>query len=117
MFTRSQYVRRGLMVLATAVSVLYLVYRALFTLNLDGVYATYASVSLLTAEAYGCFLMLLYFFSIWEIIEPEAVPLLENRTVDVYIPTYNEECDLLRGTISAASNLLRRKLVYQCQMH
>ncbi|SMP66953.1 Glycosyltransferase, catalytic subunit of cellulose synthase and poly-beta-1,6-N-acetylglucosamine synthase [Neorhodopirellula lusitana] len=95
-------IRHTSIVTAVTATVIYLTYRGLFTLNLDGIYASAASISLFVAEVYGCFLMFLYFFQIWELVEPEPVPPLENRSVDVYIPTYNEDPDLLRGTISAA---------------
>jgi cellulose synthase/poly-beta-1,6-N-acetylglucosamine synthase-like glycosyltransferase len=98
-------VRRTSIVLAVAATTVYLTYRGLFTLNFDGIYASFASLSLFIAEIYGCFLMFLYFFQIWELVEPEPVPPLKDRTVDVYIPTYNEDPDLLRGTISAAAAL------------
>ena len=94
--------RQASIIAAVIATVTYLTYRGIFTLNLDGVYATFASLSLYIAEIYGCFLMFLYFFQIWELVEPEPVPPLANRSVDVYIPTYNEDPDLLRGTISAA---------------
>jgi cellulose synthase/poly-beta-1,6-N-acetylglucosamine synthase-like glycosyltransferase/tetratricopeptide (TPR) repeat protein len=97
--------RRCSILLAVAATIVYLTYRGLFTLNLDGIYASFASLSLYLAEIYGCFLMFLYFFQIWELVEPEPVPPLKDRTVDVYIPTYNEDPDLLRGTISAAAAL------------
>ncbi|QDV23257.1 Cellulose synthase catalytic subunit [UDP-forming] [Aureliella helgolandensis] len=92
------------MILAVIATFIYISYRA-FTLNLDGWYASFASISLYLAEIYGCGLMFLYFFQIWEIVEPEAVPPLDDRSVDVFIPTYNEDPELLRGTISAAISL------------
>lgn len=90
------------MILALIASVFYLTYRALFTLNLDGYFAASTSLSLFLAECYGCFLMSMYFFQIWVVKNPDPKPPLEGRTVDVFIPTYNEDPDLLRGTISAA---------------
>ena len=98
----NRLVRRTSIIAAILATIVYLSYRGLFTLNFDGIYAIVASVSLYIAEVYGCFLMFLYFFQIWELVEPEPVPPLEGRTVDVYIPTYNEDPELLRGTISAA---------------
>ncbi|KLU02992.1 Cellulose synthase catalytic subunit [Rhodopirellula islandica] len=98
----NRFIRRTSIIAAMLVSVVYLGFRGAFTLNFDSVYATSASLSLYVAELYGCLLMHLYFFQIWEIVEPEPVAPLKNRTVDVYIPTYNEDPSLLRGTISAA---------------
>lgn len=98
----NRFIRHASIISAVLVTMVYLIYRGLFTLNLDGIYASFASVSLYLAEIYGCFLMFLYFFQIWELVEPEPVPPLEGRTIDVFIPTYNEDPELLRGTISAA---------------
>lgn len=46
--------------------------------------------------------MFLYFFQIWNPTLPDPVPPLKDAKVDAYIPTYNEEPELLRGTIVAA---------------
>lgn len=81
---------------------IYLGYRGLYTLNFDSPFATLFSVTLYLAEVYGNILMFLYFFQIWNPVSPEPVPPLENAKVDAYIPTYNEEPELLRGTIEAA---------------
>jgi cellulose synthase/poly-beta-1,6-N-acetylglucosamine synthase-like glycosyltransferase/tetratricopeptide (TPR) repeat protein len=85
--------------------VVYLGYRAAFTLNLSTYYSSFASILLLSAEAWGCFLMALYFFQIWHLVEPEPVEAVEGFTVDVLIPTYNEDPDLLRGTIEGAKQM------------
>ncbi len=90
------------MIAALLATAFYLVYRAAFTLNLDGAYATFASLCLYAAECYGALLMSLYYFSIWKIVDPEPLEPLPDRTVDVYIPTFNEDPELLRGTIVAA---------------
>ncbi len=99
---KQQFVRRAAIIAAVLATIVYLGYRAVFTLNLSGLYAAFASTSLWCAELYGCFLMFVYFFQIWELSEPAKRPATPGRTVDVYIPTYNEPPDLLRGTISAA---------------
>ncbi len=90
------------MIAATVMTIVYLTYRGLYTLNLSGPYAVVASLVLYGAEAYGGMLMFLFFFQIWDVSNPEPVPPLAGRTVDVMIPTYNEDPTLLRGTISAA---------------
>ncbi|GAB5405470.1 MAG: hypothetical protein Aurels2KO_37010 [Aureliella sp.] len=95
-------VRRAAIIAAVLATVVYLGYRAIFTLNLSSFYATFASTTLWCAELYGCFLMFLYFFQIWHLDEPEERSATPGKSVDVYIPTYNEPPDLLRGTISAA---------------
>ncbi len=85
-----------------AICVVYLAYRLMFTLNLDTPAAATFSIMLYVAELYGNILMFLYFFQIWDLETPKPVPPIKNATVDVMIPTYNEELELLRGTIEAA---------------
>jgi cellulose synthase/poly-beta-1,6-N-acetylglucosamine synthase-like glycosyltransferase/predicted Zn-dependent protease len=94
--------RRIAMCLTVVTVVLYLGYRAWSTLNFAGPFAVLFSLILYTAELYGAGLLFLYFFNIWDLDEPVPVPPLPGRTVDVLIPTYNEDPELLRGTICAA---------------
>lgn len=91
--------------LTLAVCLGYLVYRAQYTLNLEGAYATFASLLLYGAEVFGCFSLLLFFLQVWDVREPAEEPILENRTVDVLVPTYNEDVQLLRATLQACVNL------------
>jgi cellulose synthase/poly-beta-1,6-N-acetylglucosamine synthase-like glycosyltransferase/tetratricopeptide (TPR) repeat protein len=95
-------VRKLLMVTAVLTTVIYLVFRVMFTLNLDGGYATFASMLLLFAEFSGGISLMLYFFQIWEIEDVPQLDPLEDVSVDVYIPTYNEDASLLRATVNAA---------------
>ena len=98
----SQFGRRLAMILAVVASVVYLTYRATYTLALGGWFEGAFSLTLYAAEVYGCGLMFLYFFQIWDLRDPAPVAPLPGRSVDIYIPTYNEDPDLLRGTIAAA---------------
>ena len=100
--TSKQTKRQAAMIVATIMTIVYLAYRGLFTLNLAGPYAMAASLALYAAECYGGLLLLLFFFQIWDVRNPAAQPPLPGRRVDVMIPTYNEDPDLLRGTITAA---------------
>ena len=90
------------MVIAVLTTVSYLVFRVMFTLNLDGSYATFASMLLLFAEFSGGISLMLYFFQIWEVENVPQLEPLEDVTVDVYIPTYNEDTSLLRATVNAS---------------
>ena len=83
----------------------YLVYRALFTLNLDGVYATVISFVLYGAELFGGVSLALYFMQVWDTSEEPELEPLEGVTIDVLVPTYNEDVDLLRGTLKACREL------------
>lgn len=90
------------MVFTICVCLIYLGYRGMYTLNYDSPFAAFFSITLYLAEIYGNMLMFLYFFQIWNPVLPEPVPPLKDAKVDAYIPTYNEEPELLRGTIEAA---------------
>ncbi len=97
-----EIVRQAFMIAALLATAFYLVYRAAFTFNMNGAYAIFASLCLYAAECYGALLMSLYYFSIWKTVDPEPVEAPPGRTVDVFIPTFNEDPELLRGTIVAA---------------
>ncbi len=97
--------RRTLMTACLFVVGFYLVYRALFTLNLEGTYATAVSLMLYGAELFGGVSLALYFLQVWDTTEPQEREPLEGVTIDVLVPTYNEDVDLLRGTLKACANL------------
>ncbi|MHB1036626.1 MAG: glycosyltransferase [Pirellulales bacterium] len=97
--------RHWMMFISTAMVLVYLTFRAAFTLNLSTGYATFASLLLYLGEAWGCFLMLLYFVQIWHPVEPKPCEPWEGKSVDVLIPTYNEDAHLLRGTIRASVDM------------
>jgi cellulose synthase/poly-beta-1,6-N-acetylglucosamine synthase-like glycosyltransferase len=103
--TPSTGMRKLLIVLASVICVSYLAYRAIYTLNLSGIYAPIASIALYVAELYGIFNLFLFFLQVWEVDEPPVQPVLEGRTVDVFVPTYNEDVSLLRATLEACVRL------------
>src|SRR5262245_11008349 len=85
----SPSLRKFLIVLASLVCVFYLAYRLFFTFNLTTPWAVTASITLFVAEAFGIANLLIFFVQVWEVDEPDPQPVLEGRTVDVYVPTYN----------------------------
>ena len=99
---QGQFHRRLAMCVATIMTVVYLGVRGLFTLNLSSPLAVGISLMLFVAECYGGVLLFFFFFQIWDVQNPAPMPARPGRTVDVLIPTYNEDPQLLRGTISAA---------------
>ena len=106
---------RKLCILFTAlITIAYLTYRGLYTLNLTTPYAIIISVLLYIAEIYGVMNMLLFFLQVWEVEEPPQQPVLENRTVEVFVPTYNEDPDLLRGTLQACVRMDYPHKTYLC---
>jgi cellulose synthase/poly-beta-1,6-N-acetylglucosamine synthase-like glycosyltransferase/Flp pilus assembly protein TadD len=97
----SQRKRQALMALCGLVTMAYLLYRGFYTLNYEGWYGTLASWLLYGAEIWGGVSLLLFFLQIWDTSEPADERPLEGVTVDVLVPTYNEEVSLLRGTLQA----------------
>ena len=93
--------RKAAILLIASICLFYLLYRGLFTLNLTTWYATSASLLLYVAEMYGVVVVLLFFLQVWDTREPPQQPVLMGRTVDVFVPTYNEDPDLLRTTLQA----------------
>ncbi len=99
-------IRKAVIFASSAVAILYLLYRGVFTLNLNTSYAVFASLFLYIGELYGVMNMLLYFVQVWDAYEPSQKPLLDGvRTVDIFVPTYNEDPDLLRMTLQACLHL------------
>src|SRR5579862_1782877 len=97
--------RKPAMLLAAVLACIYIIVRTAFTLNLTSHYAVFASILLLVGEAYGIFTMTLYFLQVWDVSEPPRQPVLPNRTVDVLVPTYNEDRQLLRATLQACMRM------------
>ncbi|MDP6962984.1 MAG: glycosyltransferase, partial [Planctomycetota bacterium] len=106
------FLRKLLMIIAILTTIGYLVFRVMFTLNLNGGYATFASMLLLFAEVSGGISLMLYFFQIWEVEEVPQLEPLEDVTIDVYIPTYNEDASLLRATVNASKAMDYRHKTY-----
>ena len=102
----SSFTRKFLILLAFVVCVFYLAFRVIYTFNMSGPYAWTVSIMLYVAECFGIFNLFLFFLQVWEVAEPPAEPVLEGRTVDVFVPTYNEDVSLLRATIEACVRLL-----------
>jgi cellulose synthase/poly-beta-1,6-N-acetylglucosamine synthase-like glycosyltransferase/tetratricopeptide (TPR) repeat protein len=107
-------IRKPVILVSSAVALFYLVYRAVWTLNLTSGYAVFASLFLYIGELYGVITMLLYFLQVWDTTEPPEQPVLEGRTVDVFVPTYNEDPDLLRVTLQACVAMDYPHKTYLC---
>lgn len=81
-----------------AVGVWYLAYRVT-TFNAQ---APIFSGLVLGAELFGFMCAALHFFMVWRLTERKPVPVLEGRTVDVFIPTINESLEIVRRTVLTA---------------
>ena len=93
--------QKALMSFCVVVTAAYLVYRGIYTLNLDSGYAITASWILYIAELWGGMSLMLFFLQVWNPEESPEQPPLEDVTVDVFVPSYNEEVGILRGTLQA----------------
>jgi cellulose synthase/poly-beta-1,6-N-acetylglucosamine synthase-like glycosyltransferase/tetratricopeptide (TPR) repeat protein len=93
--------RQPVIVFTVVACVVYLVYRLCFTFNLTTPYAIGASLALYIAELFTGVLLLLFLLQVWRLEEPPEQPVLPDRTIDVFVPTYNEDVDLLRITLRA----------------
>ncbi|MDJ0732811.1 MAG: UDP-forming cellulose synthase catalytic subunit [Nostocaceae cyanobacterium] len=85
----------------------YLYYRTSYTLNFDGVLNSIACVLLFAAELYAVITLVLAYFQTLKIkdrqpINLATIPEQEWLKVDIYIPTYNEDVELVRKTALAA---------------
>lgn len=95
-----------LIILSVTASCRYLWWRYSSTLNWDDPVALGLGVILLIAETYSwVVLMLGYFQNIWP-LNRKPVPLPDDRslwpTIDIMIPTYNEDLDVVRATVYAS---------------
>ena len=93
--------------LSVLVTLRYLYYRTFNTLNLDGWLNTIFSFLLYFAELYAIMTLLLAYFQTLKIRERQPIDLAtvppdRLPKVDVYIPTYNEDVDIVRKTAIAA---------------
>jgi cellulose synthase/poly-beta-1,6-N-acetylglucosamine synthase-like glycosyltransferase/tetratricopeptide (TPR) repeat protein len=106
--------RQSAILIALAICLGYLTYRLLYTLNLTTPYAIAISLFLYVGELYGVFVLCLFFLQVWDPTEPPQQPILEDRTVDVFVPTYNEDPQLLRATLEACIRLEYPHKTYVC---
>lgn len=103
--THSRYKRpfQLLILVAVASNLYYLSYRIANTLNFD---AFAFSIIFLLAEVHGVVSLFLYFFDLWSpTVFTKPPPVRRQFTVDVYVPTYNEDTAILHRTILAAKEI------------
>ena len=95
-------VSRALIVLATIFSVRYFYWRAHATMVPSAKWFFYL---FLVAELLNFLENGLFYFSTWKSTRHSSRPPLSDRTVDVFIATYNEPVSLLRDTVVSAMNM------------
>ena len=90
------------MVLAIVASLRYFAWRVTDTMNPAVVWFFYL---FLAAELVGFGEVLLFYLTTWRRRTHESIPAPPGRTVDVFIPTYNEPVALLRDTAVCAVSM------------
>ncbi|CAH7463065.1 MULTISPECIES: UDP-forming cellulose synthase catalytic subunit [Vibrio] len=95
-----------LIILSVTASCRYLWWRYSSTLNWDDPIALFLGSILLLAETYSWIVLLLgYFQNIWPLSrKPISMPKDESSwpTIDLMIPTYNEDLDVVKATVYAS---------------
>lgn len=92
---------RAVAVLALIVGLVYLIWRAVFTVDLV---VWWISIPLLVCEVHALVGLVLYTFSLWDVNSRPPTWRVEatSAKVAVLIPTYNEDPEVLLPTIAAA---------------
>ncbi|KAB8333279.1 glycosyltransferase [Scytonema tolypothrichoides VB-61278] len=103
----SQYYHLFMAWLSFVTTLRYLYYRTSYTLNLDGFLNSFVCLVLYAAELYAILTLALAYFQTLKIKERQAVdlsniPQEEWFNVDIYIPTFNEDVEIVRKTALSA---------------
>jgi cellulose synthase (UDP-forming) len=103
----SEYLHLLLAWLSIVTTLRYLFYRTAYTLNLDTWVEGFFSLLLFAAELYAIATLLLSYFQTLRLrdrtpVDLDGIPQQQWFTVDVYIPTYNEDVAIVRKTVLAA---------------
>ncbi|MGF1536326.1 MAG: glycosyltransferase family 2 protein [Elainellaceae cyanobacterium] len=103
----SEYLHLFLVWLSVITTLRYLFYRASYTLNFSTVLSSIFTLLLFSAELYAILTLLLTYFQTIRIRDREPVSLAhvpeqQLPSVDIYIPTYNEDIAIVRKTALAA---------------
>ncbi|MCX7084169.1 MAG: UDP-forming cellulose synthase catalytic subunit [Methylococcales bacterium] len=98
-----------LVILSLTLSSRYLFWRATATINTDSSVDTVTSLILFTAEFYTWLILLLGYFQIAGPLQRKTYSLPNDTnlwpTVDIFIPTYNEDIGIVKTTTIAAINI------------
>lgn len=103
----SEYLHLFMAVLSSITTLRYLNYRTRYTLNFDGWLSILFCLLLYAAELYAIATLFLAYFQTLKIRDRKSVdlairPIDQWLTVDIYIPTYNEDVEIVRKTVVGA---------------
>lgn len=105
--TASEALHLFLISLSLLTTTRYLYYRSQYTLNFQGVISSIFCLLLFSAELYAITTLVLSYFQTLKLkqrrpIELATIPFADWPRVDIYIPTYNEDVDIVRKTVLGA---------------
>ncbi|MFE4105413.1 UDP-forming cellulose synthase catalytic subunit [Almyronema epifaneia] len=85
----------------------YLFYRSQYTLNFDNWISSFFCLLLFSAELYAIATLVLTYFQTLKVkerrsIDLSTIPTHQWPNVDIYIPTYNEDVEIVRKTVLGA---------------
>lgn len=103
----TEYMHLLIMCLSVLVTLRYFYYRTAYTLNTDTPINTFFSILLYMAELYAIATLMLAYFQTAKVrnrapVDISDIPEDQLMTVDVYIPTYNEDIEIVRKTVLGA---------------
>ncbi len=103
----SEYLHLFMVWLSLMATCRYLYYRTTYTLNLDSWLNGFFSILLFAAEVYAIMTLALTYFQTLKLkqrqpINLATIPQSKWFTVDIYIPTYNEDVAIVRKTVLGA---------------
>lgn len=95
--------------LSTFVSLRYIFWRLFYTLDFENPIQITLMITLLVAEIYSWVILFLGYLQLSWPLNRKEYPLPDNQddwpSVDVFIPTYNEDLEVVRSTVIAAKAL------------
>lgn len=98
-----------LIVLSLTVSCRYIWWRYTSTLNWDDPVSLVCGIVLLFAETYAWLVLVLGYFQVIWPLNRQPVPLPKDMaewpTVDIFVPTYNEDLNVVKNTIYASQGI------------
>ena len=99
---RGQIKYQAVIIFTLGVYLYYLVYRFRYTINPD---ALLLSISFFYADVHGFISLSLFAFQLWGRVERKSSSPLPDLSVDIYIPTYNEDVSIIRKTVLGCVNI------------